>query len=176
MANEPCPLCVDQRGQRWTEHLQRGNKTIKEAAMAFNMSDAQVEEHLFKHTPNWGGRTSKDDSYDKDFYIRRLDQIGSDLNRMLDDILDQPTNTENIRNVATLTKEIRETLRLLGEVTKVIKDDEAAKMEKAILNMRENYLALTTIIMRESCPECQAKIIDAVEKQKALVAGVVNER
>lgn len=171
-----CPLCVDARGARWSEYLQRGTKTTKEAATAFGISVADVEEHLFKHEPSWEAKSVKDESYDKEFYIKRLDQIGTDLNRMLDDVLDGDTSTENIRNATSLTKEIRETLRLLGEITRVLKDDEAAKMERTVLTMRENYLALTNIIMKETCPSCQAKIIEAINKQKALVGGVMNER
>lgn len=172
MDKTKCPLCQDRRGNRWTEALALGNKSMKEAQIAFNMKRADVEEHIYHHATDETFVDAKDQnrSYDKEFYIRRLDQIGADLNSMLDEVMGGgQVNSETIRSATTLTKEIRETLRLLGDITKVISDDNTAQLEKSVLDMKSNYLTLTNIITTQVCPECQKKILASIETQKKLL-------
>lgn len=166
-----CHLCQDRRGKRWTEALHKGNKSIREAQLAFNMSKEDIEEHLYKHSSVWVEEpTSLVETNSREFYISRLTQMGIDLNRMLEDVVDDGnTNPETIRSATTLTKEIRETLKLLGEITRVISDDETAQLERALLDMRTNYLTLTNIITTQACPECQKKILSAIDMQKQLL-------
>lgn len=173
MEKSKCPLCQDKRGARWTEALALGNKTQKEAMIAFGMKKADVEEHIYQHSIEDGGVPATTDlnrSYDKDFYIRRLDQMGSDLNGMLEEVMASgQVNSESIRSATTLTKEIRETLRLLGDITKVISDDNTAALERSVIDMRTNYLTLTNIITTQVCPECQKKILACIDTQKQLL-------
>lgn len=170
METKDCPMCQDRRNARWTEALARGNKTIKEAMTAFGMSRADVEEHLYKHAPQFEAPTDKDRTYDKEYYIRLLDQMGEDLRNMLEETLATGrVDSETIRSATTLTKEIRETLRLLGDITKVLRDDNTAELERNILEMRNNYLTLTNIITAKVCPECQKNIIEAIETQRKLL-------
>ncbi len=166
-----CPLCMDRRGRRYTESLHKGNKSIRDAQLAFNMKKEDVEEHLYKHSSVWIEEpTAIAESSDREFYINRLAQMGTDLNHMLEDVVDDGnTNPETIRSATTLTKEIRETLKLLGEITKVISNDETAQLERALLDMRTNYLTLTNIITTQSCPACQQKILAAIDVQKQLL-------
>jgi len=173
MEKSKCPLCQDRRGARWTEALALGNKTHKEAMIAFGMKKADVEEHIYKHNEDsFVEPADLNRTYDKDFYIRRLDQMGSDLNGMLEEVMASGTvNSDTIRSATTLTKEIRETLRLLGDITKVINDDNTAALEKSVLDMRANYLTLTNIIATKVCPDCQKIILDAVDTQKKLLGN-----
>jgi hypothetical protein len=175
MEKDKCPLCQDKRGARWTEALALGNKTQKEAMIAFGMKRSDVEEHIYQHSKEQGGdlpaTTELNRSYDKDFYIRRLDQMGSDLNSMLEEVMTANVNSESIRNATTLTKEIRETLRLLGDITKVIKDDNTAELERSVIDMRTNYLTLTNIITTKVCPDCQKKILEAIDTQRKLLGN-----
>ena len=167
-----CPLCIDRRGKRWTEALHKGNKSIRDAQLVFNMKKEDIEEHLYKHSSTLliEEPSSLAESSEREFYISRLAQMGTDLNRMLEDVVcDGNTNPETIRSATTLTKEIRETLKLLGEITKVISNDETAQLERALLDMRTNYLTLTNIITAQACPECQKKILAAIDMQKQLL-------
>lgn len=172
MDKSKCPLCQDKRGSRWTEALALGNKTQKEAQIAFGMSRADVEDHIYHHSDETAITTTEvNRSYDKDFYIRRLDQMGSDLNSMLEEVMTANVNSESIRNATALTKEIRETLRLLGDITKVIKDDNTAELERSVIDMRTNYLTLTNIITTKVCPDCQKKILEAIDTQRKLLGN-----
>jgi hypothetical protein len=170
MEKDKCNLCQDKRGDRWTEALALGNKSIKEAMIAFNMSKADVEEHIYKHTDSFVEGQQVGRTYEKDFYIKRLDQMGSDLNSMLEEVMSSGrVDSESIRSATTLTKEIRETLRLLGDITKVITDDNTAELERNVIDMRNNYLTLTNIITSKVCPDCQKKIIEAIDTQRKLL-------
>lgn len=170
MDKTKCPLCQDKRGARWTEALALGNKTIKEAMTAFGMSKSDVEEHIYKHADSFVEGQEVGRTYEKDFYIKRLDQMGQDLNSMLEEVMSSGrVDSESIRSATTLTKEIRETLRLLGDITKVITDDNTAVLERQVLDMRNNYLTLTNIITTKVCPECQKAILEAIDTQKKLL-------
>ncbi len=170
MEKSKCRLCQDKRGGRWSEALALGNKTIKEAQVAFNMSKADVEEHLFKHTDSFTGAKENNRTYSKDFYIARLDQMGSDLNSMLDEVMGSGrVDSESIRSATTLTKEIRETLRLLGDITKVITNDNTAELEQNVLELRNILLTLTNTITNKACPECQKKILETIDTQRKLL-------
>jgi len=172
MDKSKCPLCQDRRGSRWTEALALGNKTTKEAMIAFGMKKVDVEEHIYHHDTEttFVDPSDANRSYNKEFYIKRLDQIGVDLNGLLDEVMGAgQVNGDTIRNVTALTKEIRETLRLLGDITKVIHDDNTAQLEKSVQDMKGNYLTLTNIITTQVCPDCQKKILTAIDTQKKLL-------
>lgn len=169
-SEKDCLLCQDRRGQRWTEALSKGTKTFREAQVAFGITKEDIEEHLYKHQPDWSAVSASTEVQDREFYIKRLAQMGNDLNSLLEDVMDfGGTDPMTIKNATTLTREIRETLRLLGEITKVISDDETARLERALLDMRSNYLTLTNIITTQACPECQKKILASIENQKKLL-------
>jgi len=167
-----CPLCGSgRRAQRWTEALHKGTKSVLEAQREFGMSKEAVEAHLFQHSPTWNAVPAiKEEVSERDYYIRQLSQMEIDLHKMLEDVVDfNATSPDTIRSATSLTKEIRETLRLLGEITKVISNDETAELERAILDMRTNYLTLTNIVTTQCCPMCQKKILDAIDTQRKLL-------
>lgn len=171
MNERDCPLCQDRRGQRWSEALIKGTKTILEAQQAFGMTREDIEEHLYKHSPDWSTRPKAAvEVQDREFYIRRLSQMGDDLNSLLEDVMDfGGTDPQTIKNVTTLTREIRETLRLLGEVTKVLKDEDAAKAMIEVEDMKRHCMNFSTIVVTLSCPECKEKIIKALQEQKLML-------
>ena len=168
MKVEVCPMCLDPKGKRWTEKVALGQRTVFEAAAAFSMSVQDVEEHIYKHDSQWSAVTPTK-AYERDFYVSKLESILSDLQRWADEIMDGEPTSENIRQGTTLTKEIRDTLRLMGETTKILKDDEAQAAIAAVKQMQARYLSLTNIIVTQACPECKAKILTAIDEQKKLM-------
>lgn len=171
MNERECPMCQDRRGKRWSEALSKGRKTIREAAAAFGMTKEDIEEHLYKHQPVWIDEPSAIiETSNKDYYIKRLAQMGEDLHEMLEDVVDfNGTNPETIRSVTTLTREIRETLRLLGEITKVLKDDEAQSAIMAMEEMKRHCMNFSTIVVTLACEDCRNKIVKALEDQKLMI-------
>jgi hypothetical protein len=171
MNERQCPLCQDRRGKRWTEALSKGRKTIREAAAAFGMSKEDIEEHLYKHQPSWTNEPSSVvETSDREFYIRRLAQMGEDLHELLDDVIDFGSTTpDTIKSATTLTREIRETLRLLGEITKVLKSEEEREALMAAEEMKQHCMGLSNIIVTLACPSCREKIIGAIQDQKRMM-------
>jgi predicted Zn-ribbon and HTH transcriptional regulator len=168
MDKDTCPLCRDRKSVRWCEKIALGQRTIKEAAIAFDVTEKDIEEHIYEHEPQWG-KPADSRAYERGFYVERLESLHSDLQGWADEVMCGAPTPENIRLGIQLTKEVRETLRLLGEVTKILKDDEAQAALAAVKQMQTRYLALTNIIVTSSCPECKAKILKSIEEQKKLI-------
>lgn len=152
-------MCMKQAlGDSWTESIIRGDKTSVECASAMKMSIEAVEKHVYKHTSTKAVRVIKaTKSRDKDSFLDQLDGINDKLNVALDGIMLSPEL--DTRQLTGLTKEIRETLKLLAEVAGVIGADNSASMQKNLNEMQQKYLTLTGLILEEACPVCQQKIV-----------------
>ena len=170
METDNCPMCWYPQGSRITRKLGLGQMTYKDAARRFNMEVADVEEHVYKHSADaWQPADAMSKSYDRDYYVKRLESMHDDLSAWADEILEREPTAENIRAATSLVKELRDTLRLLGEVTKILKDDESQQAITAVKEMQMRYLALTNIIITQSCPTCKEKILQAIEDQRKLL-------
>ena len=170
MDTEICPICRSPQGSRITRKLGLGQITYQDAARRFNMSVADVEEHVYKHSPDaWQPADAVSKSYDRDYYVKRLESLHDDLSAWADEILEREPTAENIRAATSLVKELRDTLRLLGEVTKILKDDESQQAIAAVKEMQTRYLALTNIIVTQSCSECKEKVLKAIEDQRKML-------
>jgi hypothetical protein len=144
--------------------------TYADAARMFAMSEADIEEHVYTHsTDAWQPKDAVSRAYDRDYYVKRLESIHDDLQVWADEILEGEPTAENIRLATTLVKELRDTMRLLGEVTKILKDDEAQAALNAVQGMRNEYLSLTQTIATQCCPECQKKVVVAIKTQRELL-------
>lgn len=170
MKSDECPICRSAKGQRITKKVALGQTTVADVARQFGLTHEEVEEHIYQHSPDgWTVADSVSKSYDRDYYVKRLESLHDDLAVWADEILEGDPTPENIRLATTLVKELRDTLRLLGEVTKILKDDEAQQALAAVKEMQMRYLALTNIIVVSACPECKERILKAVEEQRALI-------
>ena len=170
MIKDECPLCRSSKGIRITRKIAKGQVSVRDVARQMGMAEADVEEHVYRHSMDaWEPSDAVTKSYDRDYYVKRLESIHDDLSEWLEDILDGDPTAENIRLATTLVKELRDTLRLLGEVTKVLKDDEAQAAIAAVEGMRMQYLNLTQTISTQCCPECREKVIAAVKTQRELL-------
>lgn len=156
---KPCPMCMNQSlGASWTQAIIRGDKTSVEAASALKMSIEDVDKHVYKHTTPQTIRLVKSTkSRDKDSFLDQLDGLNDKLNASLEEIMLKPEL--DTRQLTGLTKEIRETLKLLAEVAGVIGADNSAAMQKNLTEMQQKYLTLTGLILEEACPLCQQKIV-----------------
>lgn len=155
-----CPMCANKRlGERWTRAIVLGEKSAVDAASIFKMSIKDVEEHVYKHTQNQVATIQP--SYDKKYFVNALDKMNTNLETILDETM---MSTEmDVRKLTSLTKEIRETLKLLAEVAGVIGVDNSATMNKNLIDMQQKYAVLTGIILEEACPECQRKIVARIK-------------
>ena len=163
---KPCPMCMNRVvGDRWTKSILSGEKTSVEAASKLRMAIEEVDEHVYKHTqtltkietPTRLATTTRD----KEYFLDQLEQMNWTLQTALDSI--QTSDEYSTRNLTTLTKEIRETLKLLAEVAGVIGADNSASMQKNLVEMQQKYLVLTGLILEVACPVCQQKIVERLK-------------
>lgn len=157
---KPCRLCTNPRlGKKWTNAIITGEKSSVEAASALKMSIDEVEAHVYKHEK--GVAIVETPKRDKEFFLTQLD----DINAQLQDALEAVANDTELdtRKLTSVTKEIRETLKLLAEVSGIIGADNSAFMQQQLTEMQQKYLTLTGLILEECCVTCQKKIVDRLK-------------
>lgn len=154
-----CPMCANKRlGERWTRSILLGEKSSVEAASLFKITIADVEKHVYNHTTTVD---SPEPTQDKDYFLKALSKINKNLEEVLDGLM---MNTEiDVRKLTSLTKEVRETLKLLAEVSGIIGQDQSASMQRNMVEMQQKYLTLTGLILEECCPVCQQKIVSRLK-------------
>jgi len=154
-----CPMCANKRlGERWTRAIINGEKSSVDAANLFKISIADVEKHVYNHTVKLDSPVPMQD---KDYFLKALSKINTNLEEVLDGLM---MNAEiDVRKLTSLTKEVRETLKLLAEVSGVIGADNSAAMQKQLLDMNKQYAVLVGIVLEEACPECQQRIVAKIK-------------
>jgi RNA polymerase subunit RPABC4/transcription elongation factor Spt4 len=162
-----CKLCANPRlSKKWTNLIITGEKTSVEAASVLKMSIDAVEAHVYKHEK--GTVIVETPKRDKETFLVQLD----DINAQLQDALEAIANDTELdtRKLTSVTKEIRETLKLLAEVSGIIGADNSALMQQQLNNMQQKYLTLTGLILEECCPVCQKKIVDRLKGESVVEA------
>jgi DNA repair exonuclease SbcCD ATPase subunit len=157
-----CILCKNPRlNRRWTQAVIRGEKTSVEAASALHISIEEVEDHVYKHEKDTAVEVIEPVKRDKQYFMTQLDDINAQLQEALEVVAnDMELDT---RKLTSVTKEIRETLKLLAEVSGIIGADNSAAMQQQLNEMQQKYLTLTGLILEECCPICQRKIVDRLK-------------
>lgn len=157
-----CILCKSPRlNKHWTQAIIRGEKTSVEAASALHISIDEVEDHVYKHEKDVVVEVVAPVKRDKQYFMTQLD----DINVQLQEALEVVSNDLELdtRKLTSVTKEIRETLKLLAEVSGIIGADNSAMMQQQLNEMQQKYLTLTGLILEECCPVCQRKIVDRLK-------------
>lgn len=154
-----CPMCANKPlADRWSRAIVLGQRSSVDAANLFKMTIAQVEDHVYKHTT---ALEKTDPVQDKDYFLKALNTINKNLEEVLSDLM---MNKEiDVRKLTSLTKEVRETLKLLAEVAGVIGADNSAAMQKQLVDMNTKYAVLVGIVLEEACPECQQRIVAKIK-------------
>lgn len=161
-----CPMCRAKAiGERWTKAILSGEKTSVDAASTLKMSIEDVETHVYKHAQTIV--KIEKPTLDKEYFLEQLDDINCKLQDALESISVDPEL--DTRKLTTLTKEIRETLKLLAEVAGVIGADNSAAMQKNLTDMQQKYLVLTGLILEVACPECQQKIVKRLNGETIVI-------
>jgi len=147
-------------GNKWTQAVISGEKTSVEAAATFKITIDEVEDHVYKHAAQTVA-IIENPVRDKEYFMVQLD----DINAKLQDALEIVTEDLELdtRKLTSVTKEIRETLKLLAEVSGIIGADNSAAMAQQMTEMQQKYLTLTGLILEECCPVCQKKIVDRLK-------------
>lgn len=172
-AKKPCPMCAKKLiGKKWTNWVLTGERTSVECASAFHISIDEAEEHIYKHAANAVEvvEVVERATLDKHYFLTQLDDINIKLQEALE-VINEDVDLDT-RKLTSLTKEIRETLKLLAEVAGVIGADNSAQMQENLTNMQQKYLTLTGLILEECCPVCQQKIVARLKGEQVASKNV----
>lgn len=160
-----CKMCLaGEVGRLWSKDIILGRKSPTEAMAMFTMPMHDVMEHVNKHEiviDEDGGTYESPDFYINEI-LKSLKMLKDWMNYCS---LSSSKKKEDVELFIKLNKEIRETLKCLGEFHGRIGNQSNVTVNIALLNQK--YLALTNILQTEVCPECRLKVIEAMETIEA---------
>lgn len=157
-----CNMCLaGGTGTAWCKDILAGNKTYNQAATFFHMLPLDVMEHVNQHAITVDDATGVADS--PDFYLRELLKVL----KALKDWMEYCTTQANVSRGdidlgIRLSKEVRETLKVLGEFQGRYNATKNPTVQ--LTEVHQKYMELTDVIMAEVCPKCQSKILHVIEK------------
>jgi hypothetical protein len=157
-----CNMCkAGEIGRIWSKDIILGRKSPQEAAVQFTMSVAEVMDHINTHEiiiDEEGGNYES-----PDFYINEvLKSLKAVKDWMTYCQLSSSKKKEDIDLFIKLNKELRETIKCLGEFHGRLGSKGSVTINIETLNQR--YLAITNILNTEVCPECRLKVLKALEE------------
>ena len=158
-----CPLCAlaPELAEDYRKRIMMGELDPRILARQYEIPLELVMEHAYEH-----GEPIDLQSYGFEYYEARMKLIF----RRFDDWMTIITNTyspdeSSVRMATSLSKELRENMKLLGEFAGKIG---MARYEKELIDLRYKFEKLSAIILTESCPECQSNMLEAMEREKML--------
>ncbi|TRZ80784.1 hypothetical protein D4R86_03785 [bacterium] len=125
------------------------------------MTPEQVNDHVYNHFDAEGEMSPDNPDYIRNKLLKLI-QI---IEIWFDEIVVRNDVDRNAIDAAlSISKEIRSALKLIGELDGKLNQGQA---DFQLIELKRQYKMLTDTVMMELCPECQDKILHAVE-QKAL--------
>jgi hypothetical protein len=155
-------------GRLWSKDLILGKKNSQQAAAFFRMKPIEVMEHINKHEIVVDEETGTYES--PDFYLNELLK----LLKLLKDWMNYCVSSgqysrQDLELAMKLNKEVRETLKTLGEFQGKMGHSSSTTINIDVINQR--YMQITNLLMTEVCPECRLKVIDLMDQLESLPAN-----
>lgn len=155
-----CALCDlgPELSESYRHRLIFGDLDPGTVARTFNMSVADVMRHAYDH-----GKPIDAKTLGFDYYDQRLRAIFRKFDEWTTTILEESTPSERTVGMVTkLVKELREILRMMGELDGKVGD---TKYKQQAQEAQERLHKITDIILREACPSCKQKLMRALETE-----------
>lgn len=159
-----CNICLaGEVGRTWTKDLVLNDKEIHEACAFFKMTPEDVQDHIDTHDFEEMEDPAVLD--DPEYYDRELLK----LFRLFKDWMKycitngNPTKAD-VDLAMKLGKEMRETIKTLGEFRGKLNRNSSVNVNVAIINQK--YMALTKALTTEVCPECRLKVINLLDSME----------
>lgn len=156
-----CPLCAlgAELSEDYRRRLIGGEVDPGVVGKQFNMSVQDVMTHAYEH-----GAPIDVEHLGFEYYDARLRGIFRRFNDWMTIITATGDPDEKkVRMATSLTKELREILRLMGEIDGRVG---SSKYEKELAEANARMARIVEIVLKEACPECQQKILASLETQK----------
>lgn len=168
-----CKLCNTEKGRKMSLDLMTGKKEAIDAALMFNMSIDDVNEHINHHDiPEPDNQVKFSELMDDpEFIFERLGKLLVRMESWMEDIVEINDGEIDFRAMnicVNLIKEIRATLKLIAELKGKLNTGD--KYYHQYIQIQGNLNDFTGLIMNitQEYPECQAKIMEALSTNKLL--------
>ena len=169
---DSCKMCGSEVGVEWSQKLQRGEVRPMDAALHFNMTISDVNEHMINHDITVAVVERKKFSekiQDPNYLLDKVEMVLNRLETTLDNGIDLEDDLDagTIKLTALLTKEIRETLKLVFELQGKFKHGDIYHQQ--FIKIEGNYnLLISAITGGMLCEECQEKMLNKLETTKLI--------
>ncbi len=155
-----CNICnVGTIGSKWTRELKLGSKSLRAAALEFNMTIEEVMEHV-KHHEMEDKEENKLVSLldDPDFFYNELLLLFRNLKEWLTFTMEsERLDKANMELGMKLIREIRETLKFVAELQgKLNKGD---TYYQQYIQIQGDLNVLLSAVLNDMCPECQDRVM-----------------
>jgi sarcosine oxidase delta subunit len=160
-----CNICnAGKVGLKWTRELNIGNKSLRVAALEFNMTIDEVMEHLNSHHMEDTEETIDVMELVKNpaFFYRELWTLIVNLKEWLEVTRETgDLDRNNIELGLKLLREIRETLKLIAELDGKLNKGDTYQIQYN--QIQGDFNVLISTVLGEVCDECQGKVLKAME-------------
>lgn len=163
--DDNCKICAAKSvGHIWTRDIYNGSKSYQDAAHFFNIPIDDVMEHCNTHELIIDTTKCRDVN-DPDFYMDELLSLLDMFKDWLQYCITSEHMTKSDLDMATkLGKEIRETIKTLGEFQGKLQRGSTINVNVDVINQR--YMMITNMLMTEVCDECRLKVINLMDNME----------
>ena len=168
-----CNLCNSGSiGAKWTRDLKIGSKSLRAAALEFNMTIEEVMEHMQTHVMEEPVPETDIMSLleDPKFINRKILSIALNIEDWAKFVQETEKLDKNTMEFCLkLFKELRELYKLQAELEGKLKRGDTYQMQFVQIQGDMNMLVGT--VLSETCPACQQKIVQNQNIMKYLGDG-----
>lgn len=151
-------MCKDPlRSMSWVRLILNHQRTAFEAAEDFGMKPEDVNNHIYHHVDHEAIPSPEN----PDYLRYKMNKFANIIELWFDDMVVQRTLDRATMEMALkLVKEIRENLKVIGEM-----DGQLNRVDPKvqIINITNDFKKLTNVIMMDCCDECRPKMLKTVE-------------
>lgn len=168
-----CNLCNSGSiGAKWSRDLKIGSKSLRAAALEFNMTIEEVMEHTQKHTLPEEEKTKDivDVLDDPKFIHRRVLMLTVNIEDWLTYVQETEKLDKNTMEFCLkLSKELRELYKLIADLEGKLQRGNTYQTQ--FLQIQGDMNMLVGAVLSDMCPKCQMKLVGNQKIQNYLGAG-----
>ena len=162
-----CPLCALSREDNMIlkRKVISGDKSVEEVAAEYaylgNITADLVREHIYYHS------IEDDDTYIglENLYDRIINIVKKLEYKFNLCALDDSLGNSEIKNITAVSRELRETIKLLITLEEEVG---SKKGKKELSQLKVKYETIKRILLSDLCSDCSEKVFSKLEKEKLI--------
>jgi len=169
MDNCSCKICESSQGIEWTQKLQRGEKRPMDAALHFNMTVAEVDNHILNHDMEYIALVPKkkfsEKIQDPEFMMEKVGNMVDMIEHWIEIQADNEDDLDpkSIDRLVKVVKELRDTYKLVFELQG--KFNKGDTYYQQLVQIQGDYKQYTGMVLDILCPNCQKKLMEFNNKR-----------